>query len=197
MIIVCDNCNKNFNRPPCRVAESKKHFCSVRCLSEYSDRPEVIEARFWKYVDKSGGPDACWLWTGARSEQNYGVFSIGTSVEDHRNMVASRYAYEIKYGPMKDGLFACHKCDNPPCCNPAHIFAGTADDNHKDMFAKKRNVVLRGDDAPNAKLTSEQVLSIRAEYAKGEVLQTQLAKRYGVTSVTIGQIVRRGMWKHI
>lgn len=90
------------------------------------------EQRFWNYVDASG---SCWIWTGSKTDAGY-----GTHWTDDKKLVgAHRYSYELHNGPIKDGLFVCHRCDNPPCVNPGHLFLGTAKDNAEDMVRKGRN----------------------------------------------------------
>lgn len=91
---------------------------------------ETYEAKFWRNVDTSG---ECWLWMGARTGRGYGNFWDGS-----KQRPAHRYAYELINGPIAEGLFACHKCDNPQCVNPDHIFPGTPKDNMQDMQAKGR-----------------------------------------------------------
>lgn len=75
----------------------------------------------------------CWLWLGSRHPTGYGQFSI-----KFKKMLAHRYAWSLENGPVPEGLYVCHKCDNPPCCNPAHLFIGTQKDNLADMKAKGR-----------------------------------------------------------
>ena len=104
--------------------------------------------------------------------------------------LAHRLAYEFTYGPIPSKMHVCHRCDNPPCCNPEHLFLGTAKDNARDMVDKGRFV------NNSLKLTPEQVAAIRAEYAAGGVTQEALAKRYGVTRGNIGMIIRGVNWKN-
>jgi hypothetical protein len=93
--------------------------------------------RFWSRVDQSAGLFGCWPWLGYRDENGYGrVDAFG-----RRRTTASRVAFELSGGVIPDGMVACHTCDNPPCCNPAHIFAGTYADNTADMVAKGRHLL--------------------------------------------------------
>lgn len=100
------------------------------------------EQRFWTKVDTSNGPDACWPWIAStfRERRGYGKFQAGTSRETARIVYAHRYAWELaNRSEIPPGMFACHRCDNPVCCNPRHIFIGTPADNMRDMSDKGRS----------------------------------------------------------
>jgi hypothetical protein len=96
-----------------------------------------MEERFWSHVDKSAGPDACWPWKDAASfRRGYGMFRIGWKKPI---VQASRHSYEITHGvTLATEQFVMHTCDNPPCCNPAHLQLGDAQANNADMWAKGR-----------------------------------------------------------
>lgn len=152
--------------------------------------------RFWSKVDRSG--DGCWEWT-ARSRMigGYGAFALSKAGHTWR-VGAHRYAYEITYGPIPAGLNICHHCDNPPCCNPSHLFAGTSLDNTRDMFAKGRNrrgtpIPRSGESHPRAKLTWENVREIRK--ALPHTGTTALGRQYGVSPMTIHAIKTGRTWK--
>jgi hypothetical protein len=91
--------------------------------------------KFWARVDKSG---ECWVWTGSKKTLGYGLVCYRGQLR-----TAHRVAYEIFVGPLRDGLFVCHSCDNPPCVNPAHLWQGTASDNTRDAMSKGRLVIPR------------------------------------------------------
>lgn len=95
--------------------------------------PERRLATFWSCVDKSGGDDACWIWTRGKLPKGYGRFNA-----DGKDVLAHRFAYEKLIGEIPDGLHVCHHCDNPSCVNPKHLFVGTRSDNMQDMWEKKR-----------------------------------------------------------
>ena len=94
------------------------------------------EGAFWALVDRSGGPDACWPWIGRRFPNGYGYFQGPRPLR--RSVLAHREAWRFTNGELADGLFALHHCDNPPCCNPAHLFTGTHTENMADMYRKDR-----------------------------------------------------------
>ncbi len=93
-----------------------------------------LPERFWSKVDRRG-PDECWPWTRCKNQRGYGLFSI-----KNRHFSASRVLMMAIYGPQPKHIFACHSCDNPSCCNPAHIWTGTNSDNIRDSFQKGRSV---------------------------------------------------------
>jgi len=149
--------------------------------------------RFNEKVDRSAGPDACWHWTGHRLPFGHGTFSPGRR-SGNRHGYAHRFAWEQANGPIPEGLHVLHKCDNPPCVNPAHLFVGTHQDNMRDMVAKKREG--RGETLPQAKLTEQSVREMRQRHADGETC-VDLAKEYGVTHMTASRALRRISWTHV
>ncbi len=94
-----------------------------------------FEERFWSHVDR-GSEDECWCWTGATMGKGYGVLK---RPGERLNISAHRAAFELTRGTISDGLHVLHHCDNPPCCNPKHLFLGTNGDNVADMIAKGRH----------------------------------------------------------
>lgn len=109
--------------------------------ARHIERIGTLEERFWRLVDKTGD---CWEWKGRKDEGGYGI-SIGKNPPERR---AHRLAAYFMYGPIPDGCLVCHHCDNPPCCNPDHLFLGTHGDNQRDAWAKGRKRKLFGKDNP-------------------------------------------------
>lgn len=183
--------------------------------------PDEVQ-RFWSKVDKSGGADACWLWTASRVTSGYGCFGIKRRLHG-----AHRIAWVLANVAIPGALHVCHRCDNPACCNPAHLFLGTREDNMRDKVAKGRCNLPRGDDHysrlhpekmargdangsrthpeskprgeshSNAKLTASQVIEIRTLYAAGLTTQIKLAAKFSVSQDLISLIINRKAWKHI
>ena len=162
--------------------------------------------RFWSKV-RVGKPDECWEWQ-AVTTTGYGKFSMrGPTM-----LYANRVAFTIANGPFPAEFCACHRCDNPLCVNPRHLFLGTAADNNYDTIQKGRHVASCGDENgmrkhpechPRGethgchKLTIGQVRAIRNRYATGGISQTDLAREYSVSQVNIGLIVNRKHWTHV
>ena len=145
-----------------------------------------VAERFWSKVDKSGD---CWLWLGARTAQGYGSFKIGPDTH-----VAHRVAYALTFGPIRKGRLVRHSCDNPPCCNPAHLLLGTDADNIADKVDRGRQA--KGEGNGRAKLTADDVRAIRVSHAAGVAVRS-LAAMYGVHPRAIDYIVQRVNWKSV
>jgi len=131
------------------------------------DIPELTDgqvARFWSKVDMSAGPDGCWPWLAGRFPRGYGVFAL----RPFGSFVSSRLAYQLAYGDLSSDLLVCHECDNPPCCNPAHLFQGTHSDNMQDMLSKGRKVVSPATRAVLSELMKARLASPEARAAMSE-----------------------------
>lgn len=146
--------------------------------------PEQAISAFHSHIDRSGGNDACWNWTGS-SIKGYGNMRWRGGIE-----YAHRIAYELAYGNCPKDLDVLHTCDNPSCCNPRHLVLGTHLANMHDRDVKGRQVTQRGENHKLSKLTDVQVIEIRERYAKGNVQQAQLAREYGVSRSLIYKLVR-------
>ena len=138
----------------------------------------------------------CWLWEGAIFERTgYGQMRMNKKI-----FLAHRIAWELYRGPIPQGegyhgMCVCHKCDNPFCVNPNHLFLGDHTANMHDKAAKGRSPIGRlGEENNLTKLTEQQVIAIRQDT---ERTYTDIAKDYGVTRHAISRIHRRIWWKHI
>jgi hypothetical protein len=181
---LCPHCDKEF-----RSRRTTHTYCSRKCgrLAQPIRSPEE---RFWEKVDRKG-PNECWLWTAGALSAGYGSFHYnGTFIGAHR------FAWIVTNGPIPEGLFVCHRCDNPPCVNPAHLFIGSAADNIGDKVKKGRQSHARvlGERHGMAKLTESDVRAIRV--AQG-LTQRQIAALYGVTHKVIGLVRNRLAWTHV
>lgn len=145
----------------------------------------------WDRVDRCG-PDECWPWTGSINTWGYGAVQVDGVI-----MNASRAAYIATHGEVPDGLVVCHKCDNPACCNPAHLFAATQAENLADCRRKGRArgqfKAGRKHPKPTAKLTPEKVQEARRLYAAG-VSQSEIGRLWGIHSSTISRAIRGERW---
>ena len=155
--------------------------------------------RFWRFVQET---ETCWSWTGATDKDGYGVFDPG---EGPKTVRAHRFSYELFVGPVEKKL-VLHKCDTPACVRPDHLFLGTWLDNMEDKCRKGRHVsgtkgrpdlVVRGIDHGNAKLTEEGVLDIRQNYVPRKVPLSFFAKKYDVSMSLVSQVVSGSIWGHV
>jgi hypothetical protein len=150
---------------------------------------EHFADRFWSKVDPTG---ECWEWTAYRNNHGYGQFTVTKGVF----YAAHNVSYALTHGPIPAGLSTCHRCDNPPCVNPDHLFLGTQSDNARDMFAKGRAIRSHGVARANARLTDVAVRDIRTAAAYRGLIKN-LAERYGVSTTTIRGIRMGKKWRHV
>lgn len=151
----------------------------------------TLEERFWTKVDKNG-PNGCWLWV-ANKVRGYGRVWCS-----ERNMLLShRVSWELHNGTIPEGMEVCHSCDNPPCCNPDHLFLGTHKSNMLDMVSKKRQDTARGEKNGQAKLNQEKVLKIRELCQAGLMSVRAIARQFDVDPALVRRIFQRKAWKHV
>lgn len=134
------------------------------------------------------GPDDCHEWTGCMNPKGYGQFNLGG-----KPVRAHRVSYFLATGEEPECV--CHRCDNRKCCNPAHLFGGTAADNSRDMVEKARSA--QGERNGQAKLNEEHVLEIRRLYATGRFTQIKLAHVFGIDQSAVSWIVTHKRWAHV
>lgn len=154
---------------------------------------EEFVQEFWNKVDVRE-PEECWEWQACRIAKGYGHCRWNGIY-----WKAHRISYVLAFGEIPDGLFVLHKCDNPPCVNPAHLFLGTSADNVQDMITKGRwtSPPRIGALNSNAKLTEENVIEIRKMHESGNYIHRELAVIFGVGRTQIGNIINRNRWNHI
>lgn len=171
---------------------------------------KTVEERFWSKVDEDGpvclGRGKCWTWIAGKNPKGYGIFGV---IGGFGEQLAHRISYRLLVDDIPNGLLVCHHCDNPPCVNPKHLFLGTHVDNANDMVKKGRQSCRGftghatnwnsacGEKHGMAKLTENDVLSIRSQFSKGGITQIELGRIFGVTKLQIHNIVHRKRWKHI
>lgn len=181
----CHRCGRDFNSSGCR--ENAK-FCSQFC---YHTSHRITPEQFWSKV-KIGNSNECWPWMGWVERTGYG------RVGYHGNRYgAHQVAFLLTRGrkPPRPRQ-VCHKCDNRICCNPTHLFEGTAKQNQQDCAAKGRVYRQLGELHWKSKLTKLDILRIRSvKRVRGIV--TSLARKYGVNYVTISDVLRRRTWRHV
>lgn len=144
-------------------------------------------------IDKSGGQDACWPWAGMKSRKGYGRIGVLLPTGQRTHRGTHRLTWEFHNGPILPGLFVCHKCDNPSCCNPAHLFLGTQADNEADKGRKGRQA--KGEVVGTSKLTGEQVTEIRSLWRKKT--RRELCELFGISQANLHYILSGKYWKHI
>jgi hypothetical protein len=184
----CETCGSSFPRKR-YGRRGLKRFCTRRCSNI---RRVVSVEKFWATVDRTGGPDACWPWLTGRDKDGYGKVRFnGQPLRSHR------LAYILCYGEPDSHLVVRHSCDNPPCCNPAHLIAGTVVENNEDKRLKGRHPF--GEAVNTATLTALDVIAARTLVAGGiplvrvaKSLLQKLSSRSSAYSALNGQT-----WKYL
>jgi hypothetical protein len=148
-----------------------------------------LEDKFWSFVIKKGKDD-CWVWLGTLYTQGYGRFYHHSLKETK----AHRVSYLLHFGEIPKNSLICHKCNNHKCVNPNHLYAGTNDDNMKDLSVSG---ILKGENNPASKLTENLILQIRKEYLKSGITTRFLSKKHNVSQGLISKVIRGDCWKHV
>ena len=193
--VVCRTCSANFL---VRAGDNRlrpRSFCSRACRDFASS---MNEFKFWELVNK-GMHDVCWEWTGNRSTRG----GYGNVKWRGKILFAHRVAYSLSFGinlpterQHKYAINVLHKCDNPPCCNPSHLFLGTPKDNAVDRLTKQRQHSTAGSKNPAAKLTERDVEEIRDMVRQGLRLKTA-AVVFSVSKDTVERVCGGAGWAHI
>ncbi len=147
-----------------------------------------LTERFWEKVSITSG---CWLWKGARHPFGYGM--IGKT-RSNSITTAHRVCWELCRGPIPTGLQVLHRCDNPPCVNPNHLFLGTQKDNMMDCTMKKR--IAYGQRVSSTKLNERDVVTIR-QLSKSGISYQKIANEFDISIATAWMAIKRRNWKHV
>lgn len=145
--------------------------------------------RFDAKADKSGGEDACWIWKSGTARGGYGITRWRGS-----QIMAHRVALILTGVSVPRDMMVCHRCDNPPCVNPKHLFVGSRSQNMADMVGKDRQA--RGERNGQAKLTPTQVQELRLARREGAKIAV-LSQRFGVSESLVTLIASKKRWRHL
>ncbi len=140
---------------------------------------------FWANVDRT---ESCWLWQASKNNKGYGRYCINAQV-----IYAHRFSYLLHTGILSDTLEVLHRCDNPACVNPTHLWLGTHQENMRDSVQKQRAAL--GEYNGMASMSNAQVTELRKDYATGNYLQRELAIKYSVSGATVSRIVNSKVYK--
>lgn len=152
-----------------------------------TSRADIAKKIFWNsVVDKATG---CWIWSMYKNPDGYGQITV-----DGRSRSAHRVSYAVNRGPIPEGWLVCHRCDNPSCVNPDHLFVGTNADNLGDMARKGRHKPCKGEKHGRAKLTEADVIAIRASQG---VSHSKLAAKFGISKTQITRIRGGEYWQTV
>lgn len=177
----CQTCGSPYDVVPYKAQNS--HFCSLPCLHKANgERQRVVTST--TFFDWAQSKEGCWEWPFSRNRYGYGKCRLLGET------VAHRVAYVLTRGPIPLGYLVCHRCDNPPCVRPDHLFLGTQQDNTADRDAKGRT--SHGERRPSSKLTADDARAIRNDGRSSR----QLAREYGVSGTTVLRIKKRQIWRH-
>lgn len=182
---------------PTKLSVAKPHVQN-KFIHGHNPTKTFTPEEFWSHVRKG---DDCWEWIPPRGGK---TAAYGRSVRSGQSEAAHRRSWILANGPIPDGLFVLHRCDNPKCVRPSHLFVGTQAENVKDMQQKGRarggfkkgRRDRQGSRHPMSKLLEREVIAIRRRYARGERL-VDLAVEFKIHPTHLSQIVRRLTWTHI
>lgn len=178
--VECKQCGRWFHVPKSRFERGQVKFCSQKCYSDFQTQP--LE-RIWDHIKKEGD---CWVWTAHKHPFGYGMIMVnGIPTGCHR------ISWELTNGPIPHGMSVLHKCDNPSCINPSHLFLGTQDDNMKDRSKKGR--APKGESHPMSKISEEMAIKIKHSMLSGY----KCAALFHVSPSTVHSIRSGKTWRHI
>jgi hypothetical protein len=183
---ICPICSDIFTACPGELKRGGGIYCSRECYHKAQSRPEA--ERFWEKVDKDGpiphhcpeiGP--CWVWTGAKKGGKWDYGMLGGPSDSRSAQLAHRVSWKLHHEEIADEICVLHRCDNPPCVRPEHLFLGTLKDNTQDMLKKDRHLPR--------KITLEQRKEIRERYLAGGITYRQIADEYGISLTLTDRLI--------
>ena len=155
----------------------------MRIILSECEITDKFRKRFWAKVNRSMGVDECWPWLASTGFRNYGKFKINDTY-----VTAHRVAYFLAFGPFDESLNVNHKCDNPVCCNPYHLYVGTQADNNTDVIKRHRYDMRRcGHPLFTDVGTIQEIRQLHSQ----KVSMREIAKRYNCSSIPISNIIHR------
>lgn len=185
----CVECGESLQIESWQMRRGRGKFCSIPCRQasmlrkSWEARRARFEKEFWAKVDQSARPSGCWPFLGSNRRGGYGRLIMYGKYH-----LAHRVSYRLAIGEIPDGLLVCHRCDNPPCCNPQHLFLGDHLANMRDRDAKGRASLHR------AKITANDAARIKGRLAAGE-LGITLAKEFCISQTAISRIKVGRTWQ--
>lgn len=184
----CDCGNEKIFRTGAIISGQAK---SCGCIDSIQRKnyDEHAKNKLLKSIEKK--ENGCWEWQKARHRQGYGHFAYKRKV-----CLAHRMSWILHNGPIDDSILVLHKCDNPPCCNPDHLFLGTDKDNFIDAVSKGRIKRCKGEQHYYSKLTENDVLKIRQMASEG-MLHEVIASEFNISKKYVSSISTRRNWKHV
>jgi hypothetical protein len=180
-------CQKHDDRIPVLKQKSCRHCRKQFLPTGTSEKYCSLPCALWSRIDIRG-PNDCWNWTAALSV-GYGEFGF-----NNKRLPAHKVSYLLSVGNINDGLHVCHQCDNRACCNPAHLFLGTHQDNMRDAFNKNRTA--HGSRNGMSKITEDQVLQIRELVSQGATARS-IAARFGISENYASDVAAGARWKRV
>lgn len=181
-------------------------------IEEIGDKFDVAPSTIWTWLDRHGietstwdTPEerfeqnyeideetGCWEWTGTQHSHGYGQLTI-----DYKTTGAHRFSYKLHNGEIPEGAFICHKCHNPPCVNPDHLYAGDAKSNARDSIDNGDWDAPIGERQGQSNLTDEDALEIRERYANEDITYADIQGEYGISAPALSNLINGNTWKHV
>jgi len=199
--VICIVCKKEFVPKETRKPKNPQHglCCSRRCGGKFGSFSNANNYRSLldRFLDRLLIGNDCWEYrAGIIGSPRHKQMHIRKEGERRIVIGAHVFSYKQFVGPIPDGMLVCHKCDNPPCVRPGHLFLGTVQDNALDTKAKGRLDIRQGEKNPGAKLTEAKVILLRELHASG-IGPIELSSRFSIPLGTINCVVYRQSWKHL